>query len=429
MNEEPENRSRGDISMIVRSAIVVSLMLAMHAACSAAPPETVADQITLRDGSVVMGLVTSATNGPRGSVEFLVRRALAETLPKQHIRAWDRSTAAATRVAIAQRRKRLEIWRRERSPFVGPDDRIVRWMDQESARLSAPGEPEPSVLIKVRLPRNEVRELDRRPAPVERLLRLGWLCGLPEPESMPVDDLKNSLETRGYAVDMTARKPPAPVDRLLPLATEPEARWLARRAATELAIDTDLRFLRFQDTVFPDAGAGQPVSDIGLSTAFSELKRLLDLDQGQQTDPMIEKLKSIGAKGRSGAAVTRLAIQPDMSSVTVESALWVREGSRWFLFGSRNATVRPDELENDAGKELAEDPQVKTAFQIADLLGLGTIPADVKQRSLRIGAATQKALGTARSAFEQDLLELALPVLEPNLDGPGAGRKAPDPAP
>ena len=419
----------GDIAMIVRSAILVSLMLAMHAACSAAPPETVADQITLRDGSVVKGLVTSVTNGPRGSVEFLVRRALAETLPKQHIRAWDRSTAASTRMAIGQRRKRLEMWRRERSPFVGPDDRIVRWIDQELARLTAPGEPETSVLLKVRLPRNEVRELDRRPAPVERLLRLGWLCGLPEPESMAFDDLKNFLETRGYAVDMTARKPPASVDRLLPLATEPEARWLARRAATELAIDPDLRFLRYQDTVFPDTGAGQPVSDIGLSTAVSELKRLLDLDQGQQTDPMVEKLKSIGAKGRSGAAVTRLAIQPDMSSVTVESALWVREGSRWFLFGSHNATVRPDELENDAGKDLAEDPQVKTAFQIADLLGLGTIPAEVKQRSLRIGAATQKALGTARSAFDQDLLDLALPVLEPNLNDQAAGRKAPDPAP
>ena len=91
--------------------------------------------------------------------------------------------------------------------------------------------------------------------------------------------------------------------------------------------------------------------------------------------------------------MTRLEIQADMSSVTVESALWVREGQRWFLFGTRDATVRPDELENDAGKELAEDPQVKSAFQIADLLGLGAIPPEVKQRSLRIGAATEKALG------------------------------------
>ena len=281
----------------------------------------------------------------------------------------------------------------------------------------------------MRLPRTEVRGLDRRPAPVERLLRLGWLCKLPEPESMPVDDLKTSLEARGYAVDATARTPPASLDRLLPLAAEPEPRWLARRAATELAIDPDLRFIRFQDTVFPDPGAGQPVSAMGLSTAISELKRLLDLDPGQQTDPLLDKLKTVGARGRIGAAVTRLVIQPDMSSVTVESALWVREGQRWFLFGSRNATVRPDELGQEAGKDLAEDPQVKSAFQIAELLGLGAIPAEVKQRSLRIGAATEKALGMARSAFNQDLDDLALPVLEPKLDDQAAGRKAPDRAP
>ena len=67
----------------------------------------------------------------------------------------------------------------------------------------------------------------------------------------------------------------------------------------------------------------------------------------------------------------------------------------------------------EAGKDLAEDPQVKGAFQIAELLGLGAIPAEVKQRSLRIGAATEKALGMARSAFNQDLDALALPVLEP----------------
>ena len=57
--------------------------------------------------------------------------------------------------------------------------------------------------------------------------------------------------------------------------------------------------------------------------------------------------------------MTRLVIQPDMSSVTVESTLWVREGQRWFPFGSRNATVRPDDLGQEAGKDLAEDPQVK----------------------------------------------------------------------
>jgi hypothetical protein len=403
--------------MIARSMVLL-LLLTFEAAGPAVAADMAADQITLRDGSVVKGLVTSMTNGPRGSVEFLVRRAWAEKMPGKHAQAWDQSTAASTRLALGQRRKRLETWRRERAPHVGADDRIVRWIDQELKRLTAPGMPEPSILLKVRLQRNEVRELDRRAAPVERLLRLGWLCGLPEPESMAVDDLKTSLEARGYAVDATAKNPPASLDRLLPLAAEPEPRWLARRAATELAIDPDLRFIRFQDTVFPDPGAGQPVSAMGLSTAISELKRLLDVDSGPQTDPFLDKLNTIGARGRSGATVTRLVIQPDMSGVTVESALWVREGARWFLFGTRNATVRPDELDNDAGKDLADDPQIKSAFQIADLLGLGAIPPQVKQRSLRMGAATDKALGMARSAFNQDLNDLALPILEPRPEPP-----------
>ena len=407
--------------MIARLTVLGLVVLAVGVVgAGAGPAETAADQITLRDGSIVKGLVVSATNGPRGAVEFLVRRAWAEKALKQHLQAWDHSTAASTRLALAQRRKRLELWRRERAPSVGQDDRIIAWIDHALARLSEPGKPEPSTLLKVRLPRNEVRDLDRRPAPVERLVRLAWLCKLPEPESMLVDDLKASLEARGYAVDVTARTPPASLDRLLPLAPEPELHWLARRAATELAIDPGLRFIRYQDTVFPDPGAGQPLAAMGLSTAISELKRLLDLDPGQPTDPLLDKLKTVGAQGRIGAAVTRLVIQPDMSSVAVESALWVREGQRWFLFGSRNATVRPDDLGQEAGKDLAEDPQVKTVFQVAELLGLGAIPADVKQRSLRIGAATEKALGMARAAFNQDLDDLALPVLEHHIDNPGS---------
>ncbi len=413
--------------MIVR-LMVLGLMVVGLAGAGAGPEETVADQITLRDGSVVKGLVTSVTNGPRGSIEFLVRRAWAEKTLMQHVQVWDHSTAATARLALGQRRKRLETWRQERAPGVAPNDRIITWIDHELARLSAPGKPEPSILLKLRLARNELRGLDRRPAPVERLLRLGWLCNLAEPESMAVDDLKTSLEARGYAVDANARAQPASLDHLLPPAPEPEPRWLARRAATELAIDPDLRFIRFQDTVFPDPGAGQPVSAMGLSTAISELKRLLDLDPGPQTDPLLDKLNSVAARGRSGATVTRLVIQPDMSSVSVESTLWIREGQRWFPFGSRNATVRPDHLEQEAGKDLALDPQVKGAFQVVELLGLGAIPAEVKQRSLRIGAATEKALGMARSAFNQDLDDLALPVLEPHPDDPAAGRGAPGPA-
>jgi hypothetical protein len=233
---------------------------------------------------------------------------------------------------------------------------------------------------------------------------------------MSLDELKNALESRGYDVDRAIQQPPAALDHLLPPTPEPELTWLARRGATEIAVDSDLRFLRFQGTVLPDAGAGQPLGGMGLSTAISELKRLLDLDPGPKADPLSDKLKSVSAQGRVGAVVTRLEIQPDLSAVNVESTLWVREGQRWFVFGSRNAVVRPDDLGREAGKNLAEDPQVKGAFQIVEMLGLGAVAAEVKDRSLRIGAATEKALGMARSAFNEDLNRLALPVLEPVRD-------------
>ncbi len=64
-------------------------------------------------------------------------------------------------------------------------------------------------------------------------------------------------------------------------------------------------------------------------------------------------------------------------------------------------------------RSLEADPQIQGAFKVVESLGLGAIPAELKTRSLRIGAATEKALGMARSAFNEDLQALALPIQEP----------------
>jgi hypothetical protein len=384
-------------------------------------PASSADRITLKDGSVALGVVAATTPGPRGSVEFLVRRDWAEKALNSQAKQWDRSTAPIVRRAVADRRKRLEAWRRDRAGHVEANDRIVQWIDQELARTKGGAVPR-SFLIPVRLPRSEVRGLDRRTAGTERMLRLAWLCNLPDPESMPLDELRDALEARGYALDPGGRSQPVALDGLLPPAPEPEPVWLARRAASELAIDPDLRFLRFQDTVLPDTGTGGLPGGVGLTTAMSELKRMLDLDQAESKDPLLEKLKAVADKGRAGAVVTRLQIAPDMSNVTVESALWIRSGDKWAQFGSRTATVRPDELAADAAKGLEADPQIQSAFKIVESLGLGAVPADLKERSLRIGAATEKALGMARSDFNNDLQAFALPIQQP---APRAAEPAP----
>jgi hypothetical protein len=414
----------------------IVLLLGLVAAATDGPrgagSDTAFDRILLRDRSVVLGVVTAVNQSPgpgqRGSVEFLVRRDWAKKNLERRTPAWERSAASAARVAFAQRKDRLRAWRQDRAAKAADDDRIVKWIDHEVARLSAPGAADNCILLRVRLPRDEVAGLAHRPAGSERLLGLAWLCNLPDPESMPLDALKDALEGRGYTTDPADKSPSPALDRLLPPTPEPDQLWLARRAATELAVDSDLRFLRFNDMVIPDSGAGQLMGGLGLSTALSELKRLLDPDAGQRTDPLVEKLGAIEEKGRKGAVVTRLEIQPDLDGVTVESTLWICIGARrWVPFGSRGATVRPADIKSEAGQKLADDPQVKNAFGIVEALGLGSVPADLKQQSLKIGAATEKALGMARSAFNQDLDALALPVLEPLGDDPAPAPPAAKP--
>ncbi len=63
------------------------LMVGLEWSCGDSPPSSAADRITLRDGSVVLGVVNATTPGPRGAVEFLVRREWAEKALKSARRA------------------------------------------------------------------------------------------------------------------------------------------------------------------------------------------------------------------------------------------------------------------------------------------------------------------------------------------------------
>ena len=383
-------------------------------------PAAVADRVTLRDGSVVLGLVTSVSSGPRGAVELLVKRDWAETHVKTWASKWGRTIDNGSRLAAHDRRDRLRSWRRERAATSRGDDRILTWIDQELNRIGDPARLPRAPLMPVHLSRSDVRSLARQPQTSTRLLQLGWLCGLQNVETMPLDDLKDALEGRGFAIG--GNRVPS-LAGLLPLAAESELAWLGHRAATELAIDPDLRLLRYQNMVLPDSQGvqAQALGGNGLSTAIGEISRLLDPEQVKE-DPLVAKLKKIGDSGRIGVLVTRLDIPADMAQATVESTLWVRTGAdRWVPFVTRSASVRLDDLAPDAGRNIAGDPQVQTAFSIMESLGLGNIAPEFKQRSLRMGAATEKALGGARAAITQDLNLLMLPVF----DAPGDAQSPP----
>jgi hypothetical protein len=383
-----------------------ALVAAQHAT---AKPAAAADRITLRDGSIVLGLVTAAGSGPRGSIELLVRRDWAEKHVASWVKKWDKALESSSRLAARQRRERLQAWRRERAGGVPADDRIVGWIDGELQRLDQPGRLWGTAILPVRLARGDVRGMVRQSQANARLLRLGWLCEIPDAETLPPDSLADAVETRGF---MPKGDDAPSLSRLLPIVPEGDTEWLARRAATELAVDSDLRFIRYQDMVLPDIKGGQPLAGLDLSSALASITRLLDPGQAR-VDPLAGSLRKVGERGRVGAMVTRLDLAADLGQVTVETTLWVRTGGdRWVPFVARSAAVRPDEVAPDAGQRLAGDPQVGTAFALVESLGLGAIPPELKERSLRMGAATEKALGTARSVINQDLQGLTLPIFE-----------------
>lgn len=396
-----------------------------------APPKpaelATADRVTLRDGKVARGLVTSTATGVHAGLEILIRRDWAEANLPNWFKTWDRAAQSAAKPAVSKRRSRLKTWRRERATVAPQNDPILAWIDRELTRLDDPKTSVQTPLLAVRIPRSDVRELNRQPKPSNRLLAMGWLCGLDDVESTPVADLQLALEGRG----LSAQGDEIPqLDRLLPIASEPDARWLARRAATELAVDPDLRFIRYQGLLLPDAPLDQPQAMGGLdaASAFGQIAKLLD-PNAAQVDPLAPALQKIADRGRSGAAVTQLEIAPDMSRVSVESALWVLGPRGWVVWGSRTATVRPEDVNAGVADNIAGDPQISAAFNIVERLGLGAVTGELKQRSLKIGAATSQALGLVRAEFNQELDELALPVLErePAAPEPAVPRPRPDP--
>lgn len=365
---------------------------------------TAADAVTLRDGKVVLGQVVEPS--PRGTLQVLVRRDWAEASLPERARRWQSAEAGTLRRAVSERKDRLAHWREERESNAAKDDVILGWIDRENLRLSDPAGLPRSTLLLVKLNRGEVRSIVRRPKSSARLLRQGWLTGFKNVEAMPLQTLKDALEDRGFAVGGEGE---VAIDRLLPLSSETEAQWLARRAATEVSIDPGLRFLRKDSLVIPEPAPGQPLELGAAASILGDIARLLD---DKPRDPLDDRLREVAARGRIGAVVTRLEIDPDLTTVSVESTLFVRGGKGWSPAGSRAATVRLDDLGAAAGKDIADDPQVKTIFKVFDALGPGLVSEDLKRRSLSVGAATQKALGQVRSSSAEDLSALAFPVNE-----------------
>ncbi len=363
---------------------------------------TAADAIEIGGGRVVLGQLVEPI--PRGKVALVVRRRWAEENLPDLSRRWLAAERPGRERALRQRRDRLIAWRRERKD--GPDgpDRLAAWLDAEIARLAAPGADEPPLMV-VTLAKTEVRSIAKRPPEVARLLRRAWAAGLESPESLAVADLTAALEARGVP---TGDVDEAPIDRLLPIPAEDDARWHARRAATEIREEPALRWVRYGDLVYPEGEPGAAPDQAAMAgAALGALRGLLD--DGAAPDPLAAKFDEAAARGRIGLLVTSLTIGESLDRVTVEAVLYVRrKGSRWTPAGRWPVVLMVDRVGEGGAGRVAADPQVGAAFAAVEALGLGAVDESMKRRAVRVGAAVQQAIGEARGAVDRDLAGAAL---------------------
>ncbi len=358
------------------------------------PGDSAADAITLRDGKIILGQVVEPP--PRGKLVVIVRRSWVEKQLPDRFRAWKAAEAPSLKRSRDERVRRLEAWKRERT--AEPNDSILAWLDTELARLKA--DSDAPKLMMVTLNRGDVRKIDKRPADASRKLRQAWRANFDDAETKPLEALSSALEGRGFPVTDVD---PAPIEDLLPILPETEAQWRARRAATEVTQDSKLKFISHLGMILPEGASGDKLDLGGIGGLVKGL-----LGDEAAENPLAAKGREVAAKGKVGMMVTTLKTDEDLSGVEVEVVLYARmNGDRWERAAARSVRVRSNEIQPGDGANIVEDPQIKSIFKTVEGLGLA-IPDDLKNKSMNIGAATQKALGKARTAIQPDLDTLNL---------------------
>lgn len=381
----------------------LGLLLAAKPAAPAVP-ETAADAVTLRDGAVVLGLL--AEPSARGPTTIQVRRAWAESQLPEWAKRWSDAERPEQTRARKQRRDRLASWKRERGEEPGGNDRISAWIERELKRLDDDkADAEKSAVMVVKLNRTDVKSIVRGSKSSARMLRQAWLSEFPNPETMKRDGLKSALEGRGFLV---GRDEPVAIDRLLPIQPEPEALWLARRAATEVSRDAGLRFIKLNDVLIPEPEPDQPLNANVAVAALGSLAGLLG-EVAPRAVSIADQLRPVADRGRVGAVVTEQKIGDNLEGAEVAMTLWVRNGTRWTPHGSQSSRVRVADLNRNEAEAIGDDPRARTVLQVFSMIGAGP-NAEQKQAALNVAAAVRKALRNAVAQFNESLEALALRV-------------------
>lgn len=360
------------------------------------------DVVSLKSGKSLRGIVV--TQPPKGDLTILVQRdwlahanpSLASTVLKENLE--------NQQLAWKQTHDRISEYLKK--PSLGPHVRF--FFEQERDRLSkliADQSPPVPDFVFVGVRPQTISKVQPAASDRQRIAMFAWSNQLKNVESQDVALLRKQLKE--LSVDLDGPVPEL-ADRIA-ARSQDEAEWSARVALIEYTLSKPLDFQGMGDTIVRTE-QGKPV-DLGavlpkliqqqLSSVLSELTLEANPVKKAKYDPRWwgSAVPVAEQEPVSGFRITRLEQVPNSPNMTVETAFVASlPKGNWQVIWSVRETADVSRERPQAEAQIQQDPQLKSAIQMVESLGLGKESLTL---AIRAGAATMHAQREADGAFAE----------------------------
>ncbi|RLT12679.1 MAG: hypothetical protein DWI21_00400 [Planctomycetota bacterium] len=372
----------------------IGLFLITVTSAAEAADRPVADQVTLRNGSKLRGVLMEQSDK---SLTLLVSaKWLSAANAKLH-QAARQHTIAANTTGLEQAVRRLKA----EPPPVG-NAALAAFLEQQSdaaeTALEKADDFDPEFLW-LTLSMKEVARIEAASPEHRQLLTWAWTENLDRVETRSAEELSRELKARNVS---PIGWPLAFVERL-PAREQNDDEWAARRALVEYALGPRLDFQGTGD-VLARAGKVAP-TEIGellvellrqqLQSQFGDLlgeprPAKNGRDNAAKAESLAKAIQTAESEKRSGFRVTRLEMAGDFqqASVTTQFVARLADGS-WRTIFQHTELADAKQARPEIEKRIQDDPQVKKVLDLTRQLG---VAADGQiQQAIRFGAATMTA--------------------------------------
>jgi len=393
--------------------LIVLLSVAMWSPTesrTAEPPvaaeKLVVDVVTLKNGTQYRGVVLGRAED--GTVSMAVQRDwLKRTQPKE-FQTLVANESQQTQVAVRQLLTRLTDWLKE--PLEPATLRAFVDLERErmEKRWSAVKDqdqlPEPPQFLWISFLDSRVRTSFTQPTASRKWMALAWQARLADVERRSADDIRKELTTQKITLDT-----PVNLAERLPMQTQTDDEWAARRALVEARFGKRIEFQGLGETwVRTDGNAQKPdlqqlLPSILQSQLQSQLSDLLG-EAGSQLKPasnnFSKAIEQAEAANVSGFRVTELKLDLARSKAAVTTKFVARLApGRWDTIWQQTIEEDAAKARPEAERRIGDDPQLKDTLGL--LKGLDVAGGDVVTKAVRVGAAVMSAQQTVDAEYHQ----------------------------